>query len=150
MKQDIRTKIKENKLNPLRLFKKEEERTKQSSSRSLSHNEVIFVATASLLSAFIYTFTKFMIFARWSTFPDNSYFFSWHPVVPLIAIIGAMLYIYCLHVKGVKYWLAYFPAFIAIFYCIIEMSMIHAWLHPDDLARIFSIFGELPDWLTGY
>jgi len=146
-----RNKIHNSRWNPLSFIKKEEEHTIQTADRHLTKEEAVTVAAVSLISALIYAFTKFMIFARWSTFPDNSYFFSWHPITPWVAILGSLLYIYCLNAKGVKYWLAYFPAFVGIFYCLIEACMIEAWLHPDDIEWFFQALfpNGLPDWLTG-
>jgi hypothetical protein len=117
----------------------------------LQYSDIIAITVFSLISAFIVLWTKVMIWMRWSTFPDNSYFFSWHPITPWIAIFGSILYLIALYMKRVNFWLAYFPACVSIIYCLVELSMINSWLSPHDLAAFFEALGlnNLPDWLTG-
>ena len=135
-------------------FKWWDKQTKEATSgakKTLSHTDVIAITLMAIAAALISAGTKVMIWMRWSTFPDNSYFFSWHPITPWIAIIGSLLYIYALYAKGVKFWLAYFPAFMSIAYCAVELAMIESWWHPSQLADFFRLFGldNIPDWITG-
>lgn len=145
----FKTKMKKN--NYLRiLFKKQMDHTKEDARGPLTKDELFSITLLALVSAFLTVWTKVMIWMRWSTFPDNSYFASWHPYTPILAIIASSLFIYCLWRKGVSYWLAYFPAFFAIIYYIIELCMINAWLHPEFLKSLFGPLAEhLPEWLTG-
>ncbi len=130
-------------------LKKQEKHTALSAKKKLTKSDIRAITLLAIASVAIVTATKIMIFMRWSTFPDSSYFISWHPVTPWIAIIGSCLYIYCLRAKGIDFWLAYFPAVAGITYCIVELAMINVWLTPQDLAKVFQIFGSPPDWLTG-
>jgi hypothetical protein len=117
----------------------------------LQYSDIIAITVFSFIAAFITLWTRVMIWMRWSTFPDNSYFFSWHPITPWIAIFGSILYLVALYMKRVDFWLAYFPACVSIIYCLIELAMINSWLSPQDLAAFFEALRmtNLPDWLTG-
>ena len=108
---------------PVRLFfKKEEEYTKKSSNRYLTKDDVKSITLLAFLSVICAVWAKIMIIMRFSTFPDGSIFFSWHPTAPVIAILGSVLYLYCLKAKGVDYWLAYFPGVFGIFYLVTPVS----------------------------
>jgi len=125
--------------------------TEETSKHPLQYEDILAITAFSLISAFIVLWVKVMIWMRWSTFPDNSVFISWHPITPWIAIFGSILYLLALYMKRVDFWLAYFPACVSIIYCLVELSMINAWLSPQDLAAFFHALGldNLPDWLTG-
>jgi len=147
--QAIKEKIKNNKIK--QLFFKEVDHTKQDAKQPLNKEQLIVITIFAIISAFLTVWAKVMIFMRWSTFESNAIFYSWHPVTPIIAVFASSLFIYCLWAKGIKYWLAYFPAFFSIFYYVIEFSMIHALLHPSALKMLFGPLSEhLPNWLTGF
>jgi hypothetical protein len=154
IKDTINKKLKNNKLT--RFLRKEGKLTIREASsgkvkRYLSIRDAMLIAFMAIASALISAYNKLITFMRWSTFPDNSVFASWHPYVAPIAFVGIFLYIICLYAKGVTYWLAYFPAVIGIGYWAIEFSMIHSLLTPQDLANFFSAFGftNIPELLTG-
>jgi hypothetical protein len=140
------------KLSPIRIIEEERKRVEAEAARSkvkLDLKDAYVIALAALTAAFITCITKIMILMRWSTFPDNTYFSTWHPITPWIAIIGCLLYIYALYAKGIRYWLAYFPAVCGIGYLTVQIMMINAWMHPHALKTLFSWIGPLPEWLTG-
>jgi len=131
-------------------FKKEQEYTKKSSNGVLSKEQVKTITMLAFLSVICAVWAKVMIIMRFSTFPDGSIFYSWHPTAPVIAIFGAVLYLYCLKAKGVEYWLAYFPGVFGIFYLLIEMACIHRIIEPSALKALFGPLAErLPEILTG-
>jgi hypothetical protein len=123
----------------------------ESAKHPLQYSDIIAITIFALIAAFITIWTRVMIWMRWSTFPDNSYFSSWHNITPWIVIFGSILYLVALYMKRVDFWLAYFPACVSIIYCLVELSMINAWMHPQDLASFFEALGlsNLPDWLIG-
>jgi len=144
----FKKKLKKNKM--FDWWKKEENRTIKESHGMLNKDGAKTVAFLAMVSVACSVFAKIMILMRWSTFPENAYFSTWHPYAPVWVIISSLLYIYCLKAKGVDYWLAYFPAVFGIFFMIIEMSMIHSWMHPEVLKSFFGPLAEhLPDILTG-
>lgn len=148
-KKPIKEKIKKYKIVP-KFFIKERDHTIKESKTSLSKEDAMMIAIMAIISAFIAIFVKIMQILRFSTFPNNSIFISWHPYAAPIGIVGILLYIYCIWRKGITYWLAYFPAFIGIFYWTIEYCMIHSIITPQQLADMFSWIGEdIPEWLTG-
>ena len=152
-KNKVIQKLKKSKYSPLNLFDKEERRTMYEASHGekkifLTKDQALIIFIMAATSAFIIAFTKFMIFARWSTFPDNSYFCSWHPITPWIIIGGVFLYVAACWSKGITYWLPYVPAAFSLLYCIIEIFMIEAWLPPQALQPFFSWLAEF-DWMIG-
>jgi hypothetical protein len=132
---------------------KQKEYTKNSTKHPLDYSDIIAITIFSLISAFITIFTKVLTWARWSTFPDSTYFATYHPLVPWIAIFGSILYLIALYMKRVNFWLAYFPAILLIIYYIIQASLICGWITPQDLLEFFRSVGldpfNFPDWLTG-
>jgi len=146
---NIKRKIKNNRIKKI-LFK-EMEHTQEDSKTKMQKSQLLSITIFAMVSAFLTVWAKIMIFMRWSTFESNAVFWSWHSTTPIIAIIAGLIYIYCLWSKGVRYWLAYFPAIFGIFYYIIEFCMIHAVIHPSALKMLFGPLADhLPDWLTGY
>jgi len=142
------------KLSPIRIIEEEKRRVEREAKTGpvkvkLDLKDAYMIALAALTAAFITFATKMMVLMRWSTFPDNTYFATWHNITPWIAIIGCLLYIYALYAKGIRYWLAYFPALCTIRYCMVQIMMIEAWMHPHALKTLFSWMGPLPEWLTG-
>jgi len=138
----------------VQLFEKEENRTIYEAStgrirRKLTKRDALAITLMALISAFISAYVKFMQMARFSTFPSNDIFISWHPFAAPIALVGISLFIICCYAKGVDYWLVYFGAFMGIFYWSIELFMVHSIFTPQDLANFFHALGDLPEWLTG-
>ena len=130
---------------------KQKERTNEESKTILGYSDIVAITVFSMAAAIIILLTKAMVFMRWSTFPDNSYFFTWHPITPWIGIFGSILYIAALYMKKIDFWLAYYPAVVGIIYLLINLAMINSWVSPQDLANFFSMFGldEMPHWITG-
>jgi len=152
LKQKLQKKIRAlRKKSPVTIFfKKEEEYTRKTSKTYLNKDAVVSVTLLAIISVICAVWAKVMIIMRFSTFPDGSIFFSWHPTAPVIAIFGSVLYIYCLKAKGIDYWLAYFPAVFGIFYLIIEMMCIHRIIEPSALKAFFGPLADaLPEILTG-
>lgn len=148
----LKKKIKQNwnKHMPFAFFKKEEEHTQRSANTKLTKDDVFAITLLAFVAAFLMIWVKVMVLMRFSTFPDNSYFLTWHNLTPWLTIIGSCIYIYCLYAKRIDYWLAYLPAVIAIVYCLLEISLIEGLLHPSVLKNFFGPFANnLPEWLTG-
>ena len=150
----FKRKLKTSKWSPIRAIQSEEKRTifEAKTGRikiKLSKQDALVIAIMAVTSAIIIAFTKIMIFMRWSTFPDNSFFSSWHPITPWLYIFAALLYVFVVWSKGIRYWLVYFPIIFSIVYCVVEICMIEAWLPPQALKSFFDWLGPLPEWLTG-
>jgi len=121
------------------------------SNRPLSRSDIFTLTIFSLLAAFLVTFVDFLIYLRWSTFSTSDPFVTYHPLVPWLLIGFNLIFIYCLWMKRITFWLAYYPSVIAIIYYAIEAALINHWLRPQDLMAFFSMFGlgHPPSWLIG-
>lgn len=121
------------------------------SRRRLDANDVVFLTVLSILSAFLITFIDFLIYLRWSTFSTGDPFTTYHPFVPWLLILFNLSLIYCFYLKGITFWLVYYPFILAIIYYTIELAMINHWMNPQDLMNFFSMFGlgNPPAWLIG-
>ena len=121
------------------------------SNRRLNPSDVVFLTVLSILSAFLITFIDFLIYARWSTFTSAAPFSTYHPFVPWLLIIFNLMLIYCFYLKGITFWLVYYPFILAIIYYTIELALINQWMAPQDLMNFFSMFGlgNPPTWLIG-
>ena len=121
------------------------------SKRPLNKHDIFTLTIFSLLAAFIITFVDFLIYLRWSTFSTGDPFVTYHPFVPWLLIAFNLIFIYCIWIKQITFWLAYYPSILAIIYYLIEAAMINHWLRPQDLLGFFSMFGlgHPPSWLIG-
>ena len=136
----------------LRLFwEKHKYHAVADSKRRLNKNDIIFLTILSIASAFLITFIDFLIYLRWSTFSTSDPFNTYHPFVPWLLIAFNLMLLYCFYLKGITFWLVYYPFILAIIYYIIELSLINHWINPQDLMNFFSMFGlgHPPSWLIG-
>ena len=152
----FKSRIQTSRYSPISMLENEKKRTIYEAGTgkvkiTLSKNQAFTIALMAIAAVFLSALAKLMIIMRFSTFPNSSIFYTWHPWTAILGILSALLYIYCLSKKGINYWLAYFPAFMAITYCVIEYAMIHGVWAPQDLANFFSMLGmdNIPEWLTG-
>jgi hypothetical protein len=62
-----------------------------------------------------------------------------------------LMLIFCFYLKGITFWLVYYPFILAIIYYTIELALINHVLTPQDLMNFFSVFGlgHPPGWLIG-
>jgi hypothetical protein len=119
--------------------------------KRLSKSDVLALTMLSIASAFIITFVDFIIYMRWSTFDSNVQFYTYHPFVPWLIISFNLILIYCFYLKGITFWLVYYPFILGIIYYLIEAALINSWISPMDLANFFGMFGlgNPPGWLIG-
>ena len=121
------------------------------SKKRLGKSDILALTILSIFSAFLITFVDFIIYLRWSTFSDNMPFTTYHPLVPWLVIGFNLIMIYCFYMKGITFWLVYYPPLLAIIYYLMEAALINSWLHPIDLANFFTMIGlgHPPGWLIG-
>jgi hypothetical protein len=117
----------------------------------LHKQDIVAITLFTLVAAFIITFVDFLIYLRWSTFSNSNPFDAYHPYVPVLLILFNFIYIACLRMKRITFWLAYYPAILGIIYYVIEGALIYHILHPQDLMNFFSMIGlgHPPGWLIG-
>lgn len=130
---------------PKKWFKKQEERSASGALRTLNRDDVIAITVMSIVAAATNICTKMMTFKRWSLL-ETADFQIYHPWSPYLYIIGSLFYIGALWTKGIKFWLAYFPAFLGLTYIILRLALMNEIITPDQLA---TFVGWFPDWLGG-
>jgi hypothetical protein len=123
------------------VWHKHEEHAAGDAKKRLNKSDVIAITLMTLSAAILITFTDFIIYLRWSTFSSDAPFVAYHPLTPWLLIAFNLIYIFCLSVKKITFWLAYYPAVIAIIYYMLQAAFINNWLHPQDLVNFFSMFG---------
>jgi len=133
------------------VWHKHEDHAVGDAKKFLNKSDILAITIFTLIAAFIVTFVDFIIYLRWSTFSNSNPFDTYHPYVPALIILFNFIYIVCLHVKRVTFWLAYYPAVLGIIYYIIEAALIFHLMQPQDLMNFFSMIGlgHPPGWLTG-
>lgn len=115
-----------------RIISTELENARKSSSRALTREEALFVAVASVAVVVLAVMTRAMYFAKYSTLTAED-FATYHPLVPWLTIAGSVAYVLALRVKGVKYWLTYFPAVLAILASVVLLALMAGELEPESL-----------------
>lgn len=130
---------------PKRWFKKQEERNAQGAGRKLNRGDVLAITIMSIVAVLTNVCTRLMTFKRWSLL-ESADFHIYHPWSPYIYIIGTIFYIGALWTKGIKFWLAYFPAFMGLAYVFLKLALMNEIITPDQLA---AFVGWFPDWLGG-
>lgn len=130
---------------PKKWFKHQEKKSVDGAARRLNKEDVIAITVMSIVAALTNIFTKMMTFKRWSLL-EPADFQIYHPWSPYIYIIGSIFYVGALWTKGIKFWLAYFPAFLGLTYVVLKLLLINELITPDQLA---AFVGWFPDWLGG-
>ncbi len=146
-------KFKRSKYNPIRIVGMEVKRTLHESKTgryktNISKKDALLIAITAIVCSFLVIFSRIMIFARWSTFPSNATFVSWHPWAPWIGLFISLTFIAACWAKGVDYWLVYVAPVVAIIYNIIMLAMINSWLPPQALEPFFGWLAQF-EWITG-
>jgi hypothetical protein len=120
-------------LRPIRSFwQKEVKEATKGSRRHLCQDEVIFISVAALAVVVLALVGHSMHMAKWSNMVLDD-FTRYHPVVPWLTIISQSLYILAIKMKGVDYWLVYFPAVLSIVMSFVLLGLIHGTLDPSAL-----------------
>lgn len=121
------------------------------SKRHLGKSDILALTTLSLASAFLLAFVDLIIYLRWASFDSNVPFSTYHPLVPWLLIAFNLILLYCYFLKGITFWLVYYPPLLAIVYFLLEAALINSWITPHDLVNFFGMFGlgNPPGWLIG-
>ena len=134
-----------------KVWKKHQDHAAGDAKRFLHKEDIVTITLFTLVAAFIITFVDFIIYLRWSTFSNSNPFDTYHPFVPMLLVMFNFIYIACLRIKRVSFWLAYYPAILGIIYYMVEGALIYHIISPHDLMNFFSMIGlgHPPGWLTG-
>lgn len=131
-------------LRPARRVVDEEVRNTRESNARLGRDLVAFVALASLASVVLSVLARLMYFSKYPNM-DVEDFEAFHPVVPWMTLGGSVLYVVAVYLKGVRYWLVYVPAVLAIVSSALFLALLHGVVVPSDLE----VFDFGPDWWRG-
>ena len=133
------------------IWHKHKEHAVGDSKKHLRKSDILALTTLSLASAFLLAFVDLLIYLRWASFDNNVPFSTYHPLVPWLLIAFNLILLYCYYLKGITFWLVYYPSLLAIIYFLLEASLINSWITPYDLANFFGMFGlgNPPGWLIG-
>ena len=109
-------------------------------SRPLNHEEVILITMLSFIVVFFQILGASLNIFNWAFGTGNINFDSYHPLAPIVGVVGYTIYTVCLWYKGVRYWLAYVPAFVAFGYNALLYSIMNNIITLDTLRAILSKF----------
>ncbi len=155
-KTSIKDKLYSSKYSPFKMLEKEEKRTIYEAShgenkRYLSRDEALIVAIAAMVSIFISLYIRFTYILRFAHFESNDVLNSWNIYAAPLKIIGILLFLFCMHRKGIYYWLIWVSSISAIIYFLVEFFLVGNYVDVSVLTEFVKSIGlyDLPEWIIG-